>query len=145
MDPNELDPLSQLTVADPQIAESILAAWQSQAKPIPASEVAFLADQVLWGLSQEVSFGRAVATGYCDLLGSADQRSLQIYREQVQKAGQKGSTLGLLIATHLAPALQVGNDRFVQRFLATITTMLGKGTYTFKKAFGSAYHDAAQR
>jgi len=132
---NQVDqyPLKQLAIADPGLADAIAASWQSQTVPLPTAEIVPIADQILWGLSQAESLGRAIAKGYADLLGVVDREALQVYRQQVQQTGQKGVTLGTAMATHLAVVLQAGDARLAKRFLATITTMMGKGTYTLKK------------
>ncbi len=127
------DPLSQLAIADPELAGAIAVAWQGQTVPLPASDVAMLADQIIWGLSQAEPLGRAIARGYADLLGGVSREALEVYRQHVQTAGEKGATIGTAMATHLAAVLQAGDERLVKRFLATITTMMGKGTYTLKK------------
>jgi len=133
MNQSDQDPLSQLSIADPELADVIAASWQSQAVPLPASEVAMLADQIVWGLSQAEPLGRAIAKGYADLLGGVKREELQVYRQQVQQAGERGATIGTTMATHLAVVLKAGDEVLVKRFLATITIMMGKGTYTLKK------------
>ena len=109
------NPVKRLSLADPEIAQTLADAWQRRNEPLSTRAVAELADQVIWGLSQSERFGRAIATGYHVLLGCADSEALQLYREQVRSAGAKGATLGVLIAKHLAEILQAGDARLVQQ------------------------------
>lgn len=124
------DPLKKLAIADPDLAAAVTKSLAQKAGPVPSKDVALLVDEALWALSQEISFGRAVAEGYADLIGAANPRMIERYRYLVREFGQKGPTLGRLLAMYLAPVCKHGDDRFLDRFLDTLDVMLAKGSYT---------------
>jgi len=124
------DPIEQLAVMDPHLAADIAARLAQKPVTIQGKDLAGLVAETLWGLSQEISFGRAVAHGVADLAGEVSAERLQHYRELVRHAGKKGPTLGRIMATYLVPVLKHGDDRLLEHFLKTIEIMRQKGTYT---------------
>ena len=124
------DPIEQLAVMDPHLAADIAARLAKKPVTIHGKDLAGLVAETLWGLSQEISFGRAVAHGVADLAGEVSAERLQHYRELVRHAGKKGPTLGRIMATYLVPVLKHGDDRLLEHFLKTIEIMRQKGTYT---------------
>ncbi|MES0446783.1 MAG: VWA domain-containing protein, partial [Desulfobacterales bacterium] len=103
--------------------------------PVSDKSIAMLVDETLWGLSQEISFGQAIAMGYVDLIGETGPKRIKQYRDLLRDAGIKGPTLGRIMATYLVPVLIHGDDRFLVCFLQAVEIMLNKGTYTLKDPF----------
>jgi nitric oxide reductase NorD protein len=126
------DPLSQLVLADPDLAEDVRTRLIQKNRRIPEKQIAILVEDVLWGLSLEISFGRTMALGYADLIGTSDSQKIKRYRELVIEFGEKGPTLGLIVAKHLVLVLIYGDHLFLRRFLHTLDIMVNKGTYTLK-------------
>ena len=126
------DPLKQLAIADPDLAAKVKTVLDQKADPIPLEDIVLLVNETLWALSEEISFGQAVAGGYADLIGEASAHKIESYRDLVRKFGHQGPTLGRIMATHLAPVCKYGGDRLLNLFLETFEIMLTKGTYTLK-------------
>jgi hypothetical protein len=126
------DLLAQLSVADPDLAEKVISGLKQKSCPISDKSIAMLVDETLWGLSQEISFGQAIAMGYVDLIGETSSKRIKKYRDLLHDAGIKGPTLGRIMATYLVPVLINGDDRFLACFLQSVEIMLNKGTYTLK-------------
>ncbi|MBU0987183.1 MAG: hypothetical protein KKH68_08015, partial [Proteobacteria bacterium] len=126
------DPLKQLALADPDLAETVKSCLMQKAGPVLDRDIALLVDETLWALSAEIAFGRAVAEGYADLLGAAGPQKIGRYRRLVREFGRKGPTLGRIMATVLVPVCKYGDDRLIARLLDTLDVMLAKGTYTLK-------------
>ena len=127
------DPLKQLTVADPDLAETIIASLEQKGHPVLNQSIAMLVEDTLWGLAREISFGRAVAMGHAGLIGEADLQKIKRYRDIVRDFGRKGPTLGRIMAEQLVPVIKYGDDSFLERFLKTVDVMLNKGTYTLRE------------
>jgi hypothetical protein len=127
------NPLKQLTVADPDLAETIIASLEQKGHPILNQSIAMLVEDTLWGLAREISFGRAVAMGHAGLIGEADLQKIKRYRDIVRDFGRKGPTLGRIMAEQLVPVIKYGDDSFLERFLKTVGVMLNKGTYTLRE------------
>lgn len=120
--------LSQLAAADPETAEAVAAGFK-QKEYIPSPEIAeMLLKDVIWGLSLEISCGRAIASGYVNLSVENYQHRLNKYSHLVRMAGAKGPTLGKIMAESLVPVLK-HDDRFVDKFLRTVSIMKNKGVY----------------
>ncbi len=128
----KIDALKQLGVADPDLAAEVQTVMAQKAVAVPDEDVAMLVEETLWGLSLEISFGRSLAQGYADLIGEASSENLDRYRELIRCFGQKGPTLGRIMAEHLVPVLKHGDHLFLKRFLQTLKIMQNKGTYTLK-------------
>lgn len=126
------DPLKQLAIADPDLAAKVKTVLDQKADPIPLEDIVFLVNETLWALSEEISFGKAVAGGYADLIGETSAHKIESYRDLVRKFGHQGPTLGRIMATYLAPVCKYGDKRLLKLFLETFEAMLTKGTYTLK-------------
>jgi len=126
------DPLKQLAIADPDLAAKAKTVLDQKADPVPLEDIALLVNETLWALSEEISFGQAVAGGYADLIGETSAPKIERYRDLVREFGHQGPTLGRIMATHLAPVCKYGGDRLLNLFLETFEIMLTKGTYTLK-------------
>ena len=126
------DLIRQLSIADPELAETVQAALRQKSSPVSFQDTAMLLDETMWGLSREISFGYAVALGYAELIGEVPADLIQKYRQLIREAVQNGPTLGRIMATYLVPVLKYGNNGFLEHFLHTIHIMRTKGTYTLK-------------
>lgn len=127
------DPLTQLAIADPDLANAVRAGLKEKRCPVSDQSIAFLVKETLWGLSREISFGQAVAKGYTDLIGEIDQQKIRRYRELVRRFAKHGPTLGRIMTTCLVPVIKHGDEGFLERFLDTVDIMLSKGTYTLPR------------
>ena len=124
------NPLDKLAVADPDLADTITAIIEAKRIPIAAESTTLMVEETLWALSQEISFGHAVALGYADFLGVENKEKIKDYKDLVRKFGNQGPALGKIMATHLVPVLRYGNKRLLERVLQVVKSMLNKGTYT---------------
>ncbi len=132
---NTTDPIKQLSIADPELAKTVVDGLDKKAWSVSIDNIALLVEETIWGLSHEISFGRSIAAGYVNLVADVSEEYLQKYRYLVRKAGIKGPTLGSAVATHLVPVLKYGNDRLLESFITTMDIMQKKGTYTLKSSF----------
>ncbi len=131
------NPIEQLSIADPDLAKMVQTGLMGK-KELPAGDIpAFIVDDIIWALSQEISFGWTVATGYVDLAGVVDENWLKKYQGLVRKAGKSGPTLGKIMATSLVPIILHKDQVLLDHFLKTTQTMLAKGTYTLTTPLGS--------
>ncbi len=126
------DLLAQLSLADPDLAEKVISGLKQKSCPISDKSISMLVDETLWGLSQEISFGQAIAMGYVDLIGETGSKRIKQYRDLLRDAGIKGPTLGSIMATYLVPVLIHGDNRFLVCFLQAVEIMINKGTYTLE-------------
>lgn len=131
------DPIQQLIIFDPEFAKIIINILKQKPSPVSHEDTATLVDESLWGFSQEISFGYALAKGYAGLMGEAAPEDIRTYRGLVRDAIQKGPTLGWIMATYLVPVLKTGNNGLLESFLRTTDIMQTKGTYTLKKPLKS--------
>ncbi|MDH4204030.1 MAG: VWA domain-containing protein, partial [Desulfobacteraceae bacterium] len=127
-----IDTLKQLNLADPELFQAIKTSLDHKAVSVPKEDVAILVEETLWALSMEISFGQSVGKGYADLIGVASSENFYRYRELIRRFGNKGPTLGRIMAEHLVPVLKHGDSKFLKRFLKTLMIMQSKGTYTLK-------------
>ncbi|MBW1889918.1 MAG: hypothetical protein JRI93_05240 [Deltaproteobacteria bacterium] len=126
------DALERLAVADPELARETGRIIQLHG-PVSADRMTLLVEETLWGLSQEISFGAALAKGYARLLGTGSETAVRYYRLKVRQGGAHGPTTGRMMALHLIPVLVHGNGELARRFADVFDTMCQKGTYTLKK------------
>jgi hypothetical protein len=133
MSQRDQETLKQLYLADPVVAEKVAEALQGRGAALPAADVVLAADRIIWGLSQADALGQAIAQGFCELIGFANEKTLRMYGDLVQQAGEKGATIGSIMATHLVPVLKTGDSHLLKRYLDAIAVMTGKGTYTLRK------------
>jgi len=124
--------LKQLAIADPDLAEAVKTVLDQKAGPLPLEDITLLVDETLWALTQEISFGHAVAKGYADLIGETGAEKIARYRDLVRQFGRQGPTLGRIIATCLVAVCKHGDNRLLKLFLQTFDVMQTKGTYTLK-------------
>ena len=84
------DLLAQLSLADPDLAEKVISGLKQKSCPVSDKSIAMLVDETLWGLSQEISFGQAIAMGYVDLIGETGPKRTKQYRDLLRDAGIQG-------------------------------------------------------
>lgn len=129
---NRRDPLGELDIFDPDTGSMVrrsLGANRANASP---EALSVLADETIWALGQEVSFGQAVAQGILSIIQQSPT-CLQTYRARVRTAGAKGPTLGRLMAIHLVPVLTADHTRIRHLFSKAFEVMEKAGAYTLTK------------
>ncbi len=126
------DPLAQLAIADPDLANAVRVGLKEKRYPVSDQNIAFLVKETLWGLSREISFGKAMAKGYTDLIGEIDQQKIKSYQKLIRRFEKQGPTLGRILTTCLVPVFKHGDEGFLEHFLHTVDIMLSKGTYTLR-------------
>lgn len=126
------DAIRQLHLADPGLAAEVKIALSQKIVSVSDQDLATLSEETIWALSLEISFGRSVGKGYADLVGETSSENFNRYRELIRYFGEKGPTLGRIMAEHLVPILKHGNHLFLNRFLQNLKIMQEKGTYTLK-------------
>jgi nitric oxide reductase NorD protein len=132
-----MDPLKQLAIVDPQLAEKVEAALMQSPPDQIAGLASTLVRETLWGMALEVSFGQAIAEGYMALIVAEKKHHLPVYRRHVRAAGQEGPSLGWIMATFLAPVLKLSDKPLFDRFLSVVGIMHSKGAYTLKRPLTS--------
>jgi nitric oxide reductase NorD protein len=121
--------LESLQIADPEAYVWVKGRAQLFS-PAPTQEaLALLAQETIWGLSQEAGLGRAVAEGLLYLMAQGASEQMAAFAALVHQAARTGMTLGRLMATFAAPALR-GGTLLLDQFQKTLAIMLTKGTYT---------------
>ena len=134
--PPELkDPIETLSLADPELSREVLYRLNKNHKQqftVSAKDLVLLLEDTFWGLEREVSFGRAIATGFAELLGRGCVKKVPTFRKMVYESGETGPTLGRLMAEHLPPVLIHGSEDLLKHFTLAVNTMAAKGTYTLK-------------
>ena len=126
------DSLKQLAVADPQTAEMIIEGLNLKDRPFSSQDVAILVDDTIWGLSEELSFGHAIANGYVSLLGEVDNVQLKKYSNFIRHAGHSGPTFGGIMAKHLVPLIRNGDKILLDHFFEAVDIMTKKGVYVLR-------------
>ncbi|RLC29684.1 MAG: hypothetical protein DRH32_06980, partial [Deltaproteobacteria bacterium] len=126
------DPIDKLFIADPVTAARVRENLRQKHGTVGFEEKAIMADETIWALSQEPTFGRTVATGFAGLLGDTDTDGIRKYAQIVHGAGLKGPAIGRIMATSLVPVIRQGRPELLEHFLATVRIMLQKGVYTLK-------------
>ena len=125
------DPMKKLSLFDPDLAGIVREGFERKQITPDETDLKRLVEETLWGLSEELLFGRAVAEGYIELIGTADQSEIQQYRNLVRKAVKSsGPTLGKIMAEALVPVIKFGDAPFLDRFLQVVRIMQSTGIYT---------------
>ena len=122
--------LETLDCLDPNLAESVGDVLERADHRIAVEAVALLVDETLWGIDREESFGRAIASGYLKLFDAGKTDLRMYYRDLVRSGGDRGTTVGRLLAIHLIPVLIHGGPSILEHFLTAVKAMEAKGTYT---------------
>ena len=110
------DALATLLLADPDLALAVADRLGRKPGRVRTDSIERLVADTIWALSVEVSFGRAVALGYAELVGDVSGERLETYHLWLQDAGEKGPTLGRILAECLPPALVHGDGETLRRF-----------------------------
>ncbi|MDY6791498.1 MAG: VWA domain-containing protein [Thermodesulfobacteriota bacterium] len=131
------NPLKLLAIADPDLAEMVSAGLKKKKRSISAGNIKMLVDETLWGLSVEMSLGRAIAEGYIKFMENKNRDKLLQYRDLTRKGGSVGPTFGRLMAIYLVPVLKHGDGRMLNMFLDAVDVMQQKGTHTLKSPLKS--------
>ena len=85
---------------------------------------------IIWGLSEEVTLGKAIAKGYLALATAGKTVQMPVYHDWVVTFGKNGPALGKIMAEHLVPILILDDAAVLKRFDQVIAVMLQKGAYT---------------
>ena len=122
--------LMPLALADPESAAAVTVRLACKQVPVPREALDQLVEEALWALGEEVSFGRAVALGYAELVGEVSPGHLDTFRGCLRRAGGIGPTLGRILAECLPPVLVHGDAETLARFQLAWEAMANKGTHT---------------
>ncbi|MBI9084722.1 MAG: hypothetical protein JEZ11_14090 [Desulfobacterales bacterium] len=123
-------PLEKLALADPELAGILDCAISRASTPVPLDRLGQMVDQILTALSQEISFGVALARAYGDLLPVCDDSQMKQFTALVEAAGQVGPSLGRIITEQAVPVFSTGSQALIDAFRQTTAVMGQKGTYT---------------
>jgi Mg-chelatase subunit ChlD len=125
MDPSALE---KLRFTDEACFDLFSQRLRALAPPPSTTTVAWLIDEVMWALCEEIGFGRSYAGGLLQVTDKAPTQ-LEIYCRLVREAARTGATLAGILATHLV-AVVIQGEPLLGRFLKCCTVMRAKGTYT---------------
>ena len=126
-------PIESLHLLDPDLAATVHRQLERFEPVVSAAVVALLVDDIFWGLTREISFGQAIAAGYLQLMTRVEYGVLENYHRLVRAAGARGTTIGRLMAIHLAPVLIVGDRDLLQLFTEAVGVMESQGIYTLTR------------
>lgn len=125
--------LDSLRLADPGLAASVAERLRRKPPPVGSEFLDQLVAETLWALAIEVSFGRAVALGYAELIGEVSRSALDAYRCSLHHAGDTGPTLGRIMAECLPPVLVNGDAETLAEFHRAWQVMARKGSHTLRE------------
>jgi nitric oxide reductase NorD protein len=124
------DAIKKLSIADPETGLLVKNGLKAKKKSfLTGDDTERLVEKTIWGLSVETSFGKAIAQGWVDLAAVAESEKIRQYCKIVGDAGEKGPTIGKIMATHLVPILIHGDKGLLGNFMKTIGIILQKGEY----------------
>jgi len=130
--PHSENPLDQLELVDPDLAAEVHALLQEKSGAVSFRELTLLVEETLWGLSLDITLGEEIARGYGRLIGDTAPDRLDRYRAVTRQLGLRGPAVAQVVAIHLAPVLQHGDDPLVERFLETVQALQAKGAYLLR-------------
>jgi len=117
---------------NPGVAAFVSARLAAEGGTFETDRIELLVEETLWALDVEASFGRSVAAGYADLIGTVGPAGLDAYRSCVRQAGAVGATQGAIMADCLPPVLIHGDADLLGRFRQAWAAMAGKGSYALR-------------
>ena len=125
--------LKTLASADPALAQKLRTALNQAGLDEDALVPMNIVEDILWGMAQEVGFGKAIGNGYAALIRSVGSDELHVYQAHLRRGGEQGPTMGTIFARHLVPVLLSGDRRIRDQFLKTVDVMCTKGSYTLNR------------
>jgi len=144
MSPKLPQSLETLALADPQLAAAVAERLASKPAALSPDLTSLLVAETLWALGVEISFGAAVAAGFCELIGDAPQAAVDVYRRSVRDAGGVGPSQGRVMAECLPAVLKHGDFEILAGYRSAWDVMARKGSYTLKEpllALGRLFAD----
>jgi hypothetical protein len=149
MNPNAADPLTQLRIADPRLADSVES--RLAGKAVAPEVVGQVVSETLWALGIEISFGEALAAGYSELAGAVPAARLETYRSWLREAGRNGPTLGRILAECLPAILRNAREEVLPLLRGLCAVLAHKGVFTLEeplralgRLLGEGDHAAAE-
>jgi hypothetical protein len=122
--------LARMAAQAPEAIEEVLEDLFSALEKIRFSDLAVMAEDVLWAASREDSFAKEVARGYAAFLtDSTPSKNLLAYRRMLREVGSRGPETGRILARHLVPVVRNGRDGSLRKFMSTVEVLLRKGAY----------------
>ncbi|MBA4368018.1 MAG: hypothetical protein C0403_10335 [Desulfobacterium sp.] len=132
------DPLKPLYLFDPEFAQRVKERMDSFHIQPSQTSIDIFVEETLWGISQELSFGKAFAEGYLLLMEDSDQQTLDQYKTLIRKAEKdSGPTLARIMAEALVPILKINDPAFLEHFLTVVRIMQSKGVYALAAPLGA--------
>ncbi len=133
MDKNNYPPqVKRLQKTYPYLVKEVIGWVTRHPKILSKSMLDLICKDILWGFSQEQSFGEAITHGYQSLINCCRPEQLHSYHIQIKDAGRQGPNQGKYIAIYIAPVIATGDQVLLDQFLNTVHIMLQKGLYTLK-------------
>ncbi len=112
------NPLAMLALAEPDIAEAAQNELMRNGIEAFSPISRRLVDDVLHGLSLEVSLGKKIADGYLALIAAGVELPRIVrYSDVLRQAFEQGTTVAGMMAGSLIPVLRFGDDDFLETFL----------------------------
>ena len=127
------DAMDSLRLADPGLAASVAERLRRKRVPVSPELLDQLVAETLWALAIEVSFGRAVALGYAELIGEVPSGALDAYRCTLHHTSDTGPTLGRIMAECLPPVLVNGDAETLAQFHRAWDVMARHGSHTLRE------------
>jgi hypothetical protein len=121
--------LEPLALADPELFRLLTQRLERMSEMAAADHIERLMADTVWALGMEVSFGRAVARGYAELVVEAPAGRLETYHSWLREIGLKGPTLGRILAECLPSVLAHGDVETLNRFRQVWDAMAGIGAH----------------
>lgn len=121
-----------LDEAEPGLAAELRGRLARAGGEIPAERYAELAEDTLWAISMEPSFGRSLGAGLAEL-ATASETTWTRYRALVRDAGSQGPTFGKIMAEVLVSVFRSDTAGLPDHFLQTVRILTRKGTYTLSR------------
>ena len=125
--------LEPLALANPELAAEVASRLARKTAPVERQTIEELVEEALWAFDTEASFGWAVALGYAELVAEVPAKRLEIYRAWLRDAGEKGPTLGRILAECLPPVLVHGDEETLSRFKQAWDAMARIGAHALRE------------